>query len=105
MIYFARKRLMIYYIIGVSGSGKTTVGQLLSSKLNIPFFDADDFHPPQNVAKMAAGQALDDTDRAAWLQSLDDKARAQVANKAGAIIACSGLMERYRSARMHHREP
>ena len=105
MIYFARKRLMIYYIIGVSGSGKTTVGQLLSSKLNIPFFDADDFHPPQNVAKMAAGQALDDTDRAAWLQSLNDKARAQVANKEGAIIACSGLKERYRSALMQHIEP
>ncbi|MES2795581.1 MAG: decarboxylating NADP(+)-dependent phosphogluconate dehydrogenase [Bacteroidota bacterium] len=87
---------MIYYIMGVSGSGKTTIGKSLSEKLNIPFFDADDFHSEANVAKMAAGQALNDDDRIGWLNSLNNKAVAQINCNEGAIIACSALKEKYR---------
>ncbi|HVE61106.1 MAG TPA: gluconokinase, partial [Chitinophagaceae bacterium] len=58
----------IIYIMGVSGSGKTTIGNLLSKKTGIPFFDADDFHPEQNKEKMKAGQPLDDEDRKDWLK-------------------------------------
>jgi 6-phosphogluconate dehydrogenase len=88
---------MIYYIMGVSGSGKTTVGQLLAKELKLPFFDADDFHSAENVAKMAAGQALTDADRASWLLALNQKACQLVNEGSGAVIACSGLKERYRA--------
>jgi 6-phosphogluconate dehydrogenase len=88
---------MIYFIIGVSGCGKTTIGKGLSEKLNIPFFDADDFHSEANVAKMAAGHPLNDDDRMGWLKALNEKATEQVKNKSGAIIACSALKEKYRS--------
>lgn len=57
-------------VMGVSGSGKTTVGAALAQRLRIPFADADDFHPAANVAKMAAGTPLDDLDRLPWLQSI-----------------------------------
>jgi 6-phosphogluconate dehydrogenase len=87
---------MIYYIIGVSGSGKTSVGKSLAHKLNIPFFDADDFHSPENVAKMAAGQPLTDDDRTSWLSALNAKACEQHKAGSGAVFACSGLKERYR---------
>ena len=60
----------IIFIIGVSGSGKTTIGKLLSKKTNLPFFDADDFHPKENIAKMNAGIPLNDTDRTPWLTNL-----------------------------------
>lgn len=86
----------IYIIIGVSGSGKTTVGKLLSQQKNIPFYDADDFHSVENKTKMKAGTPLNDEDRAGWLQSLNELAVKQVKSK-GAIIACSGLKEKYRS--------
>lgn len=88
---------MIYYIIGVSGSGKTTIGKGLSAKLNIPFYDADDFHPKANVDKMAAGLPLNDDDRVDWLRTLNKKAIEQCDNKQGAIIACSALKEKYRN--------
>ena len=88
---------MIYYIMGVSGSGKTTVGENLSQKLNIPFFDADSFHSKENVAKMAAGQSLTDDDRQGWLNALNTKAIQQCENNEGAIIACSALKEKYRN--------
>lgn len=87
---------MIYYIMGVSGSGKTTIGKSLSAHLNIPFFDADDFHSEANVAKMAAGLPLNDDDRIGWLTSLNNKAIEQAKIKEGAIIACSALKEKYR---------
>ncbi len=87
---------MIYFIIGVSGSGKTTIGKSLSAHLNIPFFDADGFHSTTNVAKMAAGTPLTDDDRVDWLKALNNKAIEQIKNKKGAIIACSALKEKYR---------
>ncbi len=91
-----KKNYMIYYIIGVSGSGKTTIGKSLSQHLNIPFFDADNFHSEANVAKMATGQPLNDDDRLDWLNALNMKAIEQCSNKEGAIIACSALKEKYR---------
>ena len=82
--------------MGVAGSGKTTIGQLLHQKTGVPFFDADDFHPLVNKEKMKAGHALNDEDRAVWLQQLNQLAQQQL-HLEGAIIACSALKENYRS--------
>jgi carbohydrate kinase (thermoresistant glucokinase family) len=86
---------MVIYIMGVSGSGKTTIGKKLSAKTGIPFFDGDDFHSARNVEKMRIGQPLHDSDRAEWLTRINEIAKKQMANK-GAIIACSALKEKYR---------
>ncbi len=83
----------IYYIMGVSGAGKTTFGKALAQRLQLPFFDGDDFHPEANIVKMAAGQALNDTDRQDWLLALQELAKTQAD---GAIIACSALKQTYR---------
>lgn len=80
--------------MGVSGSGKTTVGKLLSEQTGIPFFDADDFHSTANIEKMKAGIPLTDEDRVAWLQSLNQLAKENETR--GAVIACSALKETYR---------
>ncbi|MBT8306247.1 MAG: gluconokinase [Maribacter sp.] len=85
----------IYIIMGVSGSGKSTVGKLLATKLNIPFFDGDDYHPKANVQKMANGCPLNDTDRKGWLQKLNELAIDH--KNEGAVIACSALKEKYRT--------
>jgi carbohydrate kinase (thermoresistant glucokinase family) len=87
---------IIIYIMGVSGSGKTTIGEKLSAKIKIPFFDADDFHSLANKEKMHAGHPLTDEDRAGWLMTINQLAKDQVA-KEGAIIACSALKEKYRT--------
>lgn len=84
----------IYYVMGVSASGKSTLGRALSQALGIPFFDGDDYHPPANIEKMSAGIPLTDADRAGWLARLNELARSHAAT--GAIIACSALKERYR---------
>ena len=83
---------MIVLLMGVSGSGKSTVGALLAGRLGYPFLDADEFHPPANVAKMASGTPLTDEDRWPWLDLLNRKLRAQ----ANAVLACSALKEAYR---------
>lgn len=81
-------------VMGVSGSGKTTVGAALAQRLRLPYADADDFHPPENVAKMAAGIPLDDADRAPWLETIG----AWLADHAarGGVTSCSALRRRYR---------
>ena len=81
--------------MGVAGSGKTAAGQLLSTKIGIPFFDGDDFHSAQNKEKMKAGISLNDEDRIPWLNSINDKTKQQNCLN-GAIIACSALKEMYR---------
>ena len=90
-----KRQPSIVYIMGVSGSGKTTIGQRLSAATGIPFFDADDFHPPPNKEKMKAGQPLNDDDRKEWLIRINELAKNQSQQK-GAIIACSALKEKYR---------
>jgi carbohydrate kinase (thermoresistant glucokinase family) len=84
------------YIMGVSGSGKTTIGKKLSARIGLPFFDADDFHSEANKEKMRKGVPLTDDDRGAWLISINELAKNQM-EKDGAIIACSALKEKYRT--------
>nr|WP_299388748.1 gluconokinase [Allomuricauda sp.] len=85
---------MTLVIMGVSGTGKSTIGQLLSVQLNIPFFDGDDYHPEANVQKMSEGIPLNDMDRKGWLARLNQLALEH--KNQGAIIACSALKESYR---------
>jgi len=85
----------VYYIIGVSGCGKSTIGSALSEKWDIPFYDGDDFHPKENIAKMKSGIPLNDDDRKPWLEAINKFARDQVANGA-LVIACSALKASYR---------
>ena len=87
---------MIVILMGVTGAGKTTVGRLLADALGAEFIDADDFHPPANVAKMRAGVPLDDADRAPWLARLN--ALLQSRADADVVLACSALKQRYRTA-------
>ncbi len=87
---------IIIYIMGVSGSGKTTIGKLLSAKTGIPFFDGDDMHSSPNKEKMKTGQPLNDDDRKSWLQQINLLAL-EKQNSTGAIIACSALKEKYRN--------
>jgi gluconokinase len=83
---------VIVVVMGVSGAGKTTIGEALARDLGWRFLDADEYHPPQNVAKMAAGQALDDADREPWLDRLNSILRTE----GNAVLACSALKEKYR---------
>ncbi len=88
---------IVIYVMGVSGSGKTTVGQALSQAIGIPFLDGDDFHPPANIAKMQAGSPLTDDDRQGWLYAIHAAASSYLkAPKSGVIIACSALKATYR---------
>ncbi len=88
---------MIIVVMGVSGSGKTTVGKALASALGIPFYDADDFHPQDNIVKMDQGIPLQDLDRESWLETLS-KNLTQWEAATGAVLACSALKEMYRTA-------
>ncbi len=81
--------------MGVAGSGKTTIGKLLSDKLKLPFYDADDFHPTANIKKMATGFPLEDTDRWPWLDELGKQIK-RWESKGGAVLACSALKKMYR---------
>ena len=86
---------MIYIVMGVSGCGKSTVGQLLAEKLALAFYDADDFHPKANVDKMASGKPLNDKDRDPWLRVLAEH-MLEWENHGGAVLACSALKQAYR---------
>ena len=83
---------MLLVVGGVSGVGKSTVGALLAEALGLPFYDADNFHPPANIEKMASGQPLDDGDRGPWLESLASNL-ATWEEQGGAVLACSALKE------------
>lgn len=86
---------MILVICGVSGSGKTTIGKLLSQELDLQFRDADDFHPASNIDKMARGRPLDDADRWPWLETLAGNL-SRWEEEGGVVLACSALKESYR---------
>jgi 6-phosphogluconate dehydrogenase len=85
----------VIFVLGVSGSGKTSVGRLLASKLSIPFIDADDHHPASNIKKMSQGHPLTDTDRYPWLDRLHEIAEEHI--ESGCVIACSALKQEYRN--------
>lgn len=86
--------LPVIVVMGVSGSGKTTVGTRLADALGVAYTEGDDFHPPANIAKMAAGTPLDDADRAPWLDALA-AALAERSDR-GAVVTCSALKRVYR---------
>lgn len=83
---------MIVLVMGVAGVGKTTIGEALARALGARFIDADDYHPPENVAKMKAGVPLQDADRWPWLHLLNEELKKQQ----NAVLACSALKESYR---------
>jgi carbohydrate kinase (thermoresistant glucokinase family) len=83
-------------VMGPSGSGKSTIGAALAVALDVPFSDADDLHPASNLAKMAAGQPLNDEDRGPWLRLVGMALAA--ASDTGLVMACSALRRRYRDA-------
>ncbi len=85
----------IYYVMGVSGTGKSTIGKMLSKKLCLPFFDSDDYHPQANINKMANGVPLNDDDRYDWLLKLNILAHKNTTK--GAVIVCSALKKSYRN--------
>jgi gluconokinase len=88
-------------IAGVSGSGKSTVGKLVAERMDCEFADADDFHPPQNIAKMSAGIPLDDGDRAGWLDTMGGF----LAGRERVVLACSALKRVYRDRMRKHAGP
>jgi gluconokinase len=87
---------MIVIVMGVTGSGKTTVGRLLAEQLGWIFVDADDFHPAANVAKMRKGSPLTDQDRAPWLERLCQMIIRWIADGRNVVLACSALKRSYR---------
>lgn len=86
----------VIILMGVSGAGKTTIGRRLAAALGWTFFDADDFHPPENVARMARGEPLTDADRAPWLDRLHDLVAQRLATGEPAVLAASALKREYR---------
>jgi len=87
---------VIILLMGVQGSGKTTVGRALAERLGWRFADADEFHPPENIAKMAGGIPLNDADRAPWLTALRAEIDGTLADFSDLVLTCSALKERYR---------
>jgi gluconokinase len=96
MLYSAPMHRGLYVVMGVAGSGKSTVGAALARALGVEFVEGDDYHPPENVQRMTAGIPLTDEDRAGWLRAL--AARLREARKAGTglVITCSALKRSYR---------
>lgn len=87
---------LVVVVMGVSGSGKTTIGQRVATRLGCEFLEGDERHPPENVAKMSAGEPLDDEDRWPWLRDLADWIATRRRSGAGGVVACSALKRSYR---------
>lgn len=87
---------MIILLMGVSGSGKTTIGKHLAATLNWEFYDGDDFHPAANISKMSRGMPLEDRDREPWLQALRQAIALWLQEGKNVILACSALKSSYR---------
>ncbi|MBK8428793.1 MAG: gluconokinase [Lewinellaceae bacterium] len=95
---------MIIVVMGVSGSGKSTVGSLLADELDWPFYDADDFHNEANRNKMSQGIPLTDDDRSTWLASLRELIQNNINSETSIVLACSALKESYRAIlKVHER--
>ncbi|MBB5161366.1 gluconokinase [Mycobacterium sp. AZCC_0083] len=87
-------------VMGVSGSGKSTVGAAVAQRLRVPFADADDFHPAANIAKMTAGEPLNDDDRRPWLQTIGEWLAERCGS--GGVMSCSALKRSYRDQLRQH---
>ena len=85
-----------WVVMGVSGCGKSAIGGLLAGALGVPYVEGDDVHPPENVAKMAAGIPLEDADRASWLAALRERIATARAQGSGLVVSCSALKRTYR---------
>ncbi|HKU70860.1 MAG TPA: gluconokinase [Burkholderiales bacterium] len=94
----------VLIVMGVSGSGKTTVGTLLAERLRWEFRDADSFHPPANIEKMQGGHALTDEDRRPWLEAIAAWIDATRRARRRGVVTCSALKRRYRAALIGERE-
>ncbi|HMQ08998.1 MAG TPA: gluconokinase, GntK/IdnK-type [Saprospiraceae bacterium] len=90
---------IVVWIMGVTGSGKTTLGEALARETGWIFFDGDDFHPSSNIKKMSKGISLNDSDRLPWLETIHSLVKLQL-QKSSVIIACSALRESYRQLLM-----
>ena len=90
------RRSLVAIFMGVSGVGKTTVGQAVAEHFGWPLFDGDHFHSPSNIDKMRRGIALNDNDRAEWLEALRARIRQSLDEKRPAIVTCSALKKKYR---------
>jgi len=88
-----KNRLII--VMGVSGCGKSTIGLGIAEKLDVKFYDGDDFHPQSNIDKMVSGEALNDDDRQPWLEAINEFAR-EIVQKESLVVACSALKVVYR---------
>ncbi|APU44867.1 gluconokinase [Streptomyces sp. TN58] len=86
----------VVVMMGVAGTGKTTVGRLLAERLGLPYAEGDAFHPAANIAKMAAGHPLDDADRWPWLDAVGEWIRNRAGTACGGVIAASSLKRAYR---------
>jgi gluconokinase len=84
----------VVVVMGVAGTGKTTIGPLLAARLGVPYAEGDDFHPPANIAKMTAGTPLDDDDRWPWLDAIGGWAHQRAG--LGGVVSCSALKRSYR---------
>jgi len=88
---------MIVILMGVSGCGKSTVGRALAHRTGWEFLDGDDFHPPENIAKLRSGTPLDDNDRSGWIERLRSVLESKQAAGVDAVLACSALRARHRA--------
>jgi gluconokinase len=92
----APERPVVFIFMGVAGSGKTTVGKLFAEKAGARFYEGDDFHPPENVARMRSGIPLTDADRETWLKTLRQIVVGALANNEFSVLTCSALRAKYR---------
>lgn len=90
----------VLVVMGVSGSGKSTIGAAIAGRLRVPFEDADDLHPPANIEKMTAGIALDDDDRYPWLEAVGEWLARHA--ESGGVMGCSALKRKYRDQLRRH---
>jgi gluconokinase len=96
MLSYKREKQMIVLVMGVAGSGKTTIGRMLASRLGWVYLEADDFHSAANKEKMHRGEHLTEADRLPWLRAMHAELQNQSARGKNAVLACSALNEEYR---------